>query len=167
MNRTLLGAIAAAFVAWATLGHATAAPMDDKMFITTVIGINLEEIQAGQLAQMKSQNAAVKAYGQTLVKDHTDANNQAKAIAMNLGVTVPTTLTPDAQKMMTSLMGLTGADFDKAFLTDMVTGHMKAIQMFTDQSASTNPAVAAFAKMSLPVLQMHLATAQMLLNSKS
>ena len=165
MNRLLLGAVAA-FVAVAAQGPVAAAPIDDKTFVATAMGINLEEIQLGQLAQMKSMNAAVKAYGQTLVKDHTDANNQAKTVAMKIGVTVPTALSADAQKAMTDLMGRNGTDFDNAFLAHMVMGHTMAISLFNDQSMSSNADVANFAKMNLPGLKMHLTTAQMLQMTK-
>jgi putative membrane protein len=60
-----------------------------KTFITKAIQGNLAEVQMGQLAQEKSQNSDVKAFGQQLVTDHNDANSTATAIANGLGVIRP------------------------------------------------------------------------------
>jgi putative membrane protein len=162
MNRLLLGAVAGAFLTLAPTVAVLAAARDDKAFIADVVATNMEEIQLGQLAQQKSQNADVKAYGAKLVADHTMNNMQATAIAMKLSVTLPTTLSASAKMTYDTLSAMSGTAFDQMFLTHMVMGHQMAIQMFMDQSASTNMDVVTFAKMSLPTLQAHLATAQML-----
>jgi putative membrane protein len=162
MTRLMLGALAGAFSVVLPILGAQAAALDDKTFIADAVGTNLEEIQIGQLAQQKSQNADVKAYGQMPVTDHTAANSQATAIATKIGAAAPTALPPDAQQAYNALAALSGPAFDQMFLTDMVTGHQMAIQMFTAQTVSSNADVASFAKASLPTLQMHLANAQKL-----
>jgi putative membrane protein len=140
---------------------------DDKTFIETVIGINLEEIQMGQMAQQKSQNADVKAYGATLVTDHTAANEKATAIAQKIGATVPTAPSTEAQTAMSQVSSLSGADFDKSFLQHMVDGHTTAISMFNEKVNDSGAAaeVTAFAKETLPTLQKHLDTAKSLQGS--
>jgi putative membrane protein len=166
MQRLFPAAIVGAILATASTIGAFAAVSDDKAFIANVVSINMEEIQIGQLAQQKSQSAAVKAYGQKLVADHTAANMQATAIATKLGAVVPKDLSADSKKMVDALTALSGPAFDSMFLTGMIMGHQKAIQMFTDQQASTNSDVATFAKNTLPALQTHLMMAQMLQTAK-
>jgi uncharacterized protein (DUF305 family) len=67
--------------------------------------------------------------------------------------------------MYNQLKGLTGTDFDKMFLQDMVKGHTDAIAMFKDKSDDSTNDVSAFAKDTLPTLQKHLDQANSLLTS--
>ncbi len=98
--------------------------------------VNQMEIDMGKLAQQKG-TAAVKTYGQMLVKDHQQADKDAMALAKRHGsAMIPKeTLATDAEKQedkdtMTQaahLKTLKGADFDKDFLTMMVAGHEKEL----------------------------------------
>jgi putative membrane protein len=58
---------------------------------------------------------------------------------------------------------MTGAAFDKEFASFMVDDHKKAIAMFEQEAASSDPAqVTALATKTLPTLKAHLAKAQSL-----
>lgn len=165
MNKHVATALgAAAFLVAAVATPALAAPVDEPTFVQTVIGINLEEISLGNLAQQKSQNDQVKAYGQMLVKDHTDNNAKATALAQKLGATVPQQPSAAAQQMDAHLQTLSGPAFDTQFLNYMAKGHATAIAMFQEQAGGSTD-VASFAKATLPALQMHLAKAQALQQS--
>lgn len=155
---------AIAVVGFLALTAPSFAATDDITFVQTAIGINLEEIALGNLAQQQSQNADVKAYGQTLVKDHTDNLTKATALAQSIGASVPGASSTEAQDMAKHLATLTGTAFDKEFLDHMVKGHQMAIQLFTDQAAGSND-VAAYAKATLPSLQQHESQAQTLLSA--
>src|SRR3954451_6941908 len=78
----LIGSLAYATTGWAK-------DPAGKTFITKAIQGNLAEVQMGQLAQEKSQNSDVKAFGQQLVTDQKDANSKATAVANDIGVTAP------------------------------------------------------------------------------
>lgn len=98
--------------------------------------VNLMEIDMGKLAQTKG-TAAVKKYGEMLVKDHQQADKDALAFAKKHGTAMIPKEKPatDAEKqedkdMMDQaahLKTLKGADFDKDFLTMMVAGHEKEL----------------------------------------
>ena len=61
-----------------------------KAFITNAAEINLGEIESGNLAQEKGNNAAVKQYGKLMVSDHTNAENELRQLASERNVTLPT-----------------------------------------------------------------------------
>jgi len=136
-----------------------AAPSDDT-FVKTAIGIDLAEIQIGQLAQKNGSTAEVRDFGAQLVKDHSANNNDAMAVAKAHNITAPNAPSSDDQKLYQDLSGLTGAAFDKSFADHMVDGHKKAIQLFSDESGSATGDVKSFADKTLPTLKNHLATAQ-------
>jgi len=160
MKHTAVAAIGAALLL-ATSNIVLAAESDDT-FLKTAIGVNLAEIQVGQLAQKNGSSSGVQRFGDVLVKDHSASNDDAMALATKLNITAPNAPSADDQKMYKDLSGMTGAAFDKAFAQDMVAGHQKAIQLFTDQSGSSNNDVKSFADKTLPTLKKHLETAQKL-----
>ncbi|HEU0035123.1 MAG TPA: DUF4142 domain-containing protein [Kofleriaceae bacterium] len=98
--------------------------------------VNLMEIDMGKMAQ-KSGTAAVKRYGEMLVKDHTTADKELTAMAKKKGVAkipadVPQTDSEKAEHKeqmdgMAALKKLKGADFDREYLRMMVDGHEKEL----------------------------------------
>src|SRR5471032_708999 len=83
-------AAAMAFSATATLAQDKTADKDSQKFIKAAIKGNYAEIDVGKLAQEKGKSDAVKQFGAMLVKDHSAANEKAKQVASQIGVTPPT-----------------------------------------------------------------------------
>jgi putative membrane protein len=135
-----------------------------KTFITKAIQGNLAEVQMGQLAQEKSQNGDVKAFGQQLVTDHKDANSKATAVANDLGVTPPEEPSKKQQADYNKLSKLSGDAFDKQFARHMVMDHKKDISEYKADSKKKD-ATASYASDTLPTLQKHLEMAQSLTKS--
>jgi putative membrane protein len=132
-----------------------------KTFITKAIQGNLAEVQMGQLAQEKSQNSDVKAFGQQLVTDHNDANSKATAIAKDIGVTPPEEPSKKQKADYDKLSKLSGDAFDKQFARHMVMDHKKDISEYQADSKKKDP-TASYASDTLPTLRKHLEMAQSL-----
>jgi len=64
-----------------------------QKFVTDAATGNLKEIAYGQVALEQSQNAEVKRFASTIIRDHTAANNQLDSIARQEGLTMPSTNT--------------------------------------------------------------------------
>jgi putative membrane protein len=157
--------LAASLVAVAFLALAEALPawaLDDASFAVAAVSANLQEIQMGQQAQQKAQNPQVKAFGDTLVKDHIAAHQKAAALAAKLEQYAPTVLPGDQARAVSQLSPLSGAAFDRRFLDEVIAGHNAAIQLFTPSATSANPDVKAYATETLATLRAHLASAQAL-----
>jgi putative membrane protein len=135
-----------------------------KTFIVKAIQGNLAEVQMGQLAQEKSQNGDVKAFGQQLATDHKDANSKATAVANDLGVTPPEEPSKKQQADYNRLSKLSGDAFDKQFARHMVMDHKKDISEYKADSKKKDP-TASYASDTLPTLQKHLEMAQSLTKS--
>lgn len=133
----------------------------DTKFAMMAAQGGMAEVKLGQLAATKGQNADVKAFGQKMVDDHTKANDQLTSIAQGEGLTLPSTLDPKDQAMYDKLSGMSGAAFDKAYMTDMVKDHEKDIKDFQKEANSgQDPKIKDFASTTLPTLQTHLQMAQ-------
>lgn len=138
-----------------------AVPEDDSKFMVKAASGGMMEVELGQAAQQKAQSQRVKDFGAMMVRDHTQANNELKALAANKNVSLPAALGDDHQKHVNELNEKTGADFDKAYMSMMVDDHKKDISEFEDAANKGNDAdIKAFAAKTLPVLRTHLDSAQ-------
>ena len=88
----------------------------DEKLMTQLGEANLAEINAGKLAEEKSQNEQVKSLARKMVDDHTKALDDLKQLAQAKGVTLPTE--PDRQQkaMEKRLSSLSGDKFDKQYV---------------------------------------------------
>lgn len=133
----------------------------DTKFATAAAQGGMAEVQLGQLAVQKATDPDVKAFGQHMVDDHSKANDQLKEVASKAGLTVPTTLNAKDQALLTKLQNLSGAQFDKAYITAMVKDHMTDVREFQKESSSgADPGLKDFASKTLPTLQSHLEMAK-------
>lgn len=121
------------------------------------------EVKMGQLAVEKGQSPAVKEFGRRLVADHTKANEELKQIAQTKGVELPKASSKKHDKMIDHLSGLSGAEFDKAFVMHAVKDHQNDVKQFEKQSMKGDDTeLKAFATKTLPTLREHLRMAKAL-----
>ena len=133
----------------------------DKMFVNKAAQGGMAEVELGQLATQKAQSDQVKQFGQKMVDDHTKANDKLKEVASQENITLPTGLDAKDQATKDRLSKLSGAQFDKAYMQDMVEDHKKDVAEFQKEANNgKDPAVKNFAQQTLPVLQQHLQLAQ-------
>ena len=133
----------------------------DKHFVRKAAQGGIAEVELGKLATQKASSDEVKKFGQRMVDDHSKANDQLKQLAQQKGVDLPTQ--PDAkdQAAMKRLEKLSGDQFDKAYMTDMVKDHTKDVAEFQmEANSGSDSDIKAFASKTLPTLQDHLKMAQ-------
>jgi putative membrane protein len=129
----------------------------DTGFLTEAAQGGMAEVELGKLASTKATNPDVKKFAQQMITDHSKANNELKELAAKKNFSVPTELSPKHKSLMDKLNGLSGADFDKAYVDAMVDDHKEDVEAFKDQSEDGKDAdVKAWAGKTLPTLQMHL-----------
>jgi len=96
-----------------------------------------------------------------MVLDHGRSNAELAALAQSKGLTVRPGLEPSQQAMRDRLNALTGADFDRAYMSEMLRDHNEDIALFERAvEVSADPDVKAWAARSLPMLRDHLALAR-------
>ncbi len=137
--------------------------MGDSHFMKDAAEAGMAEVQLGQLATQKATSADVKSFGQHMIDDHTKANDQLKQLAAQKGVTLPDSPSMMQRHDTDRLSKLTGAEFDRAFMDQMVKDHKKVVAEFDKASkGSKDSDVKSFASSTLPTLQDHLRMAQTL-----
>jgi len=138
-------------------GPGIAVVEDDAKFVVDAGNGGMTEVELSKLAQQKATNAKAKEYADMMVMDHSKANDELKALAKAKNVTLPDSLNADSKKMWDDLNAKTGKDFDKAYVSTMVSEHKKTVSMFENASKDLKDAeLKAFVDKTLPVLKGHL-----------
>jgi len=147
------------------LAVAAAAPTTlsgaDKSFIDEAASGGMAEVTLGQLAKEKGQSEAVKQFGQHMVEDHSKANSELAELAARKGVTVPTALKPKHKKVVDQLTKLSGPDFDKRYMAEMVKDHVEDVALFKKESTGGKDSeLTEWTKKTVPTLEQHLTMAR-------
>jgi putative membrane protein len=105
----------------------------------------------------RGSRAGVKQYGQEMVEEHTQANQELMQLVMQKQVELPTEMSSQNKALMDRLSGLSGTSFDTAYKQAMIESHNQAIALFQAQSQQgKDPDLKAWATQKLPNLQAHL-----------
>ena len=124
--------IVSTLVVTAAIASAHAAAPNDAQIAAIVVAANQVDIDAGKLAQSKASSKEVKAFGQTMVTDHTGVNKAAVDLVTKLKVKpeendTSKSLKENGKKTLAHLKGLKGAAFDKAYVDNEVTYHQSVL----------------------------------------
>jgi len=137
------------------------AKRSDNGFVNTVAMDGIAEVELGHLAMQKAKNPEVKQFAQRMVTDHSKANVELKQLASNKNVTLPAE--PNAQQKADKdrLSKLSGAEFDREYMSLMANAHDKAVAAFEDEAHDGKEAdVKTWATKTLPTLKEHQALAK-------
>ncbi len=130
----------------------------EKAFVSEALEGGEAEVQLGQLAEQKAQSNDVKQFAQKMVDDHTQmADKLFKPVAQQLGVSVPKGPSKKDKKEIAKLEGLSGQDFDRAYIAIMVKDHKQDLKNFKDEAeAAQNPNVKQAAEQGSNIISQHL-----------
>jgi putative membrane protein len=131
----------------------------DRNFVSEMLSGNQAEVELGQLAQRMASNQRVKDFGAMIVRDHQKANADLKTAAREAKIELPAT-EPDSEKhkdVQERLAKLSGMEFDREYMKEMVEGHEKAVEAIEDKTeGNTNDHVKQWALTTLPIVKKHL-----------
>ena len=121
------------------------------------------EVKLGEVAEKKASQPNIKQFGAMMVSDHSKANQELQAIAAKNGVTLPSKLDATHKSKVDEISKLSGEQFDKAYVSEMVKDHEKVAAEFEKASKTAqNPELKSFAATTLPVIKTHLKHAKAL-----
>jgi len=140
----------------------TNAPTDPQIAMIVVTADNVD-IEAGKLAEQKASNAKVKEFAKLMVRDHTSLNKQATQLAKKLNVTpeesaTSRSLKSDGDKTLEKLRGLSGAEFDKAYIDNEITYHQSVMKVLDDTliPSAKNSELKSLLQSARPIFVSHL-----------
>ena len=132
----LLCACLASGIAYLTAAETNTTALTDPQIAMIAVTADTVDIDAGKLAAEKSTNPKVKEFAQMMVRDHTSVNKKATDLAKKLNVTpeeseTSRTLKSNGDKSLEKLRGMSGAEFDKAYVDNEVAYHEAVIKTVT------------------------------------
>lgn len=110
---------------------------DDKDFLKSALQEGMAQVQLGQLAAQKASSDDVKQFGRMMVEDHTRLDDQMMKQALQLGVRPAKDLSKRDKELMAKLQGLSGTQFDDAYIAAAVKGHQKSADDFKNEAGIT------------------------------
>lgn len=147
----------ASYVMFAMPALAFAANSPDEHFYKALAEGGLAEVEAGQLAQQKSNDPAITKFAAMMVRDHSAANEQLKTLAESKSISLPSKPSATQMAAKAKLKVLSGDSFNKAYIKNQVSGHEATVKLLQKEISSGQDAEAkAFAEKVLPTVQGHL-----------
>jgi putative membrane protein len=162
MKRVIVGAaLVAVSMGWLLMGTAMAqrdmVHSADQEFVNKAARASIAEVRLGEMAVERAESPQVQQFGQRMVADHTQANEELMSLAQTKKIPLPTDMDAQHQEIAEGLAKLQGTSFDRAYTRYMVTDHEKAVQLFSKAARENHDTdLKAFAAKVLPLLQEHL-----------
>jgi putative membrane protein len=134
---------------------------DDSNFVKDAAQGGMLEVELGKLAQEKAASEKVKTFGKRMEQDHSKVNDELKKLASDKGVQLSTALDSKHKSKVDKLSKMSGADFDKRYMSDMVSDHKEDVKKFQKEAdKGKDPELKQFASQKLPTLKEHLQLAE-------
>jgi putative membrane protein len=129
----------------------------DESFFHKATQAGHAEIQAGQVAQRKATNPALKQFAETMVKDHTAANDRLGRIANSKGVPLPAGPSAEQKALNEEIEKKSGESFDRDYIQSQIAAHEDTVALLQKEIAQGKDADArTFASETLPRVKAHL-----------
>ncbi len=126
----------------------------DKRFIQQASENCVFELQFGRLTQQQTRNSEIKELAQKIVQDYTQASQKLDTLAQSLGITLDSKLNDQAAASLDKIAAMSGQDFDRAALGEMIKVQESTVRLLEDQSKEAkNKAVQQFASDALSDVQ--------------
>jgi putative membrane protein len=129
----------------------------DRKFVMEALKGGMAEVELGKLASERAANDGVKQFGKRMADDHGKAGSELMKLAQDKGLTAPSELDSKHARLRNKLAKLSGAEFDRAYVDEMVKDHRQDVKEFRREAdKAKDPDVKAFAAKTLPTLEDHL-----------
>ena len=141
----------------ATSATAAAATNSTDAFVTGLVTSGMYEIKAGEIAEKKAKDPAVKAFAKMMVADHTAMSKEADPAIKASGKPVPTELDERRKGLIDNLNAASPADFDGVYLSQQEAAHDEALTLLKGYAEGGDDAgLKTVATGAIPKVQAHL-----------
>jgi len=143
--------------------------MSDQQFVSFAGQTDMVDANLAQLARTAAPSRPVKDYAQKLVTDQTSDFQTLSKVAHQSSFNLPSAIDQEHNRsVIAPFQKLRGADFDRHFVSEMVSGDIKAIDIYQKEVADARtPALKSYAEQAIPILQANLADAKKLEAAKA
>lgn len=119
--------------------NAQARRTDSRLLVNDMTIVGMTEIQLGKMAAERASHADVKAFGQMMVKDHTEAGAELSRVAAQVKIVQPMEIDKKHAELVERLSKLQGSEFDRAYIAAMVEGHQTVVEKLKTWTMESRP----------------------------
>ena len=131
----------------------------DESFVEDALKAGELEVQLGNMAQQKSQSEDVKQFGQKMVLDQTQLEEQTKNVAHKLGFAESKGLSKKDRQLVARLEALHGPQFDEEYIKALVKDHHHDLKDFRNEAqVARDPDLQQAVQRGAQVIAQHLQT---------
>jgi putative membrane protein len=135
--------------------------MADSAWIRQAIHSNFTEAGLGRLADSRAENEQVKDFAERMVSDHNELNRKWADLAKDNDMEVGIEFGDDGRQAIDRLEDLDDAEFDQAYMGEMIRRHEQDLAAFQRMATSARSSeVRALATSSSTSVREHLALAR-------
>jgi putative membrane protein len=128
----------------------------DRAFAAEANEANRAGIDFGLLAVAEADHDVVKVYGQTLNTEYTNALDNLQSLADDVDMHFSTEMNREHQILKGRLLGLSGIEFDTAYIKSQIVLREKTIALLETQIATgTNQTLIGYSTQLLPIARKH------------
>ncbi len=128
----------------------------DKNFLRASAQSDMAEMNMANLALQKSSNDDIKTYANQMIADHTKMHEASMPVAQKAGLTPPSDVDAQQKRQAGKLQGMSGDQFDKAYVRANVLGHDKVLRMAKSEEGTTqNSDMKTLLASATPIVQDH------------
>lgn len=133
----------------------------DSAYIRQAIRGNYIEVALGRLAESRAEDSAVEEFAERMVSDHNDMNERWTELARDNDMSIGVDFGETGGQTIERFEDLDGAEFDQAYMAEMIRRHEQALALFQRMATSaSSPEVRELADSGTSILQEHLALAR-------
>ena len=133
----------------------------DRNFVTDMMADGHAEVDLAKLARQKASNRQVKDFAAMMIRDHQRAAVELKTVAGYANIDMGKAVMDERKDVRDRLATLSGSEFDREYMKQMVDDHEKAVDAAEDTAdGSGNDHVKQWAAKALPTLKKHLEQAR-------
>ena len=129
----------------------------DREFIDKAASAGMFEVESSRLVLSRQAPDDATDFAQTMIRDHSEANERLKSIADSKNVPLPDQMSPEDMRKIARLRSLQGDQFTDVYEQLQLDAHREAVQLFDRCSKfCQDPEIREFAEQTLPTLRQHL-----------
>jgi len=102
--------------------------LDPAAFVAFAYQTGLAEIEWAELALDRASDDDVRRFAQSMIDEHTDANDRINAFSEDKDLPLPSGINSEQEAIAEDLARFSGADFDRAYMEANVMAHAKAVR---------------------------------------
>jgi putative membrane protein len=133
----------------------------DSMFLMSTARASAAEEQLSQMAITHAQDPTVRQFAQRVAADHRRMNQELAQVAGQKGLSISEEPDELHQKTAQHLSQLSGNQFDREYMSEMVADHAKMLAKFEDKAKiGQDPHIREWAASKVPAFRQHYKMAQ-------